>query len=405
MVMNNEIKKQGWSQMKNLLDQHMPVQKNKNRFPVWFFIFLPVSFMIGYLVHDQINTVKKNKTPRPVSQYAETLNTKNLPSKPTKKVTPSTEILTNDYKTETPITTDEGTKEIFVRSTKNSFVSEQKVSDITSFSKNHPASLSQTTDKEKSSVHESIAFESVAAPTEFNDLLPSVDLQISDISYVQSQNTPRPSLPVLAIKVKNKNLTHAMTVSLGMNPSIQKSSMYGLSYDLGYTFGKWSLGASLGYRYSDFRFSQNIDTVSWRNNFQYSKASSVFVLDHMHQIVPSISMFYQLSKKFGITGGVDFPYLLISQKQTSDLLSLNENSLDNGGSPVLEPENIKVAESSDYIQKSDIQAKIGLSYNWSKSIKLAGVYRKGFVPMNKISFENGNDLKWNQISLDMTYTF
>jgi hypothetical protein len=236
-------------------------------------------------------------------------------------------------------------------------------------------------------------------------LLPSVDLQISDISYVQSQNTPRPSLPVPAIKVKNKNLTHAITLSLGTNPSIQKSSAYGLSYDLGYTFGKWSLGASLGYRYSDFRFSQNIDTVSWKNNFQYSQQSSVFVLDHMHQIVPSISMSYQLSKKFGITGGVDFPFLLISIKQISELLSLDENSLENVGTVVLEPENIKVAESSDYLQKSDIQAKMGLSYNWSKRVKLAGVYRRGFVPMNKISFENNNDLKWSQISLDMTYIF
>jgi hypothetical protein len=405
MVMNNEIKKQGWSQMKDLLDQHMPVQKNKNRFPVWFFIFLPVSFMIGYAVHDQIHTVKKNKTPRPVSQYAETLNTKHLSSEPTEKVTTKTALLTDDYKTDTPLDKTEGTKETFVRSTTTRFVSEQKRSDITSFSKNHPVSISQTIDKEKSSNPETAAFESVAAPTEFNDLLPSVDLQISDISYVQSQNTPRPSLPVPALKVKNKNLTHAITLSLGMNPSIQKSSAYGLSYDLGYVFGKWSLGASIGYRYSDFRFSQNIDTVSWRNNFQYSKASSVFILDHMHQIVPGIAMSYQLSKKIGLTGGIDFPFLLISQKQNSDLLSLDQNSLDNGGSPVLEQGNIKVAESSDYIQKTDIQAKLGLSYNCSNRVKLAGVYRRGFVPMNKISFENGNDLKWSQISLDMTYTF
>jgi len=403
--MNNEIKKQGWSQMKDLLDQHMPVEKKKNRFPVWFFLFLPVSFMIGYSVHDQINAVKKNKTPQPVSQYAETQNTKSLSSEPTKKVTSSTAILTDDYKTNTPISTTEGSKEPFVKSTTNRFVSEQKRYDIPSFSKNYPASLSQTTDKEKSTVRETIALESIAAPTEFNDLLPSVDLQLSDISYVQSQNTLKPSLPVPAIKVKNKNLCHAVTLSLGLNPNIQNSSTYGLSYDLGYTFGKWSLGTSLGYRYSDFSFNKAIDTFQRTNNFQSSLVIANFTLDHMHQIVPGISLSYQLSKKIGLTGGVDFPFLLISQKQTSDLLSLDENSLDNGGFPVLEPENIQVAESSDYIQKSDIQAKMGVSYNWSKNIKLAGVYRRGLVPMNKISFENGNDLKWSQISLDMTYTF
>jgi hypothetical protein len=102
--MNNEIKKQGWSQMQDLLDQHMPVEKKKNRFPVWFFIFLPVSFMIGYVVHDQMNAVKKHKTPYPVSQYAETQHTKHLSSEPTKKVTSSTAILTNDHKTDTPVT-------------------------------------------------------------------------------------------------------------------------------------------------------------------------------------------------------------------------------------------------------------------------------------------------------------
>jgi hypothetical protein len=405
MVMNNEIKKQGWSQMKDLLDQHMPVEKKKNRFPVWFFIFLPVSFMIGYVVHDQINTLKKHKSPHPVSQYAETQNTKSFSSEPTKKVTSSTAILTDEYKTNTPVSSNEGSKEPFVRSTTNRFVSEQKHSDIPSFSKNHPVSLSQTIDKEKSSVPETIAFESVAAHTEFNDLLPSVELKLSDISYVQSQNTPRPFLPVPAIKVKNKNLRHAVTLSLGLNPNIQNSSTYGLSYDLGYTFGKWSLGASLGYRYSDFSFNKAIDTFQRNYNFQNSLVIANFTLDHMHQIVPGISLSYQISKKIGLTGGVDFPFLLISQKQNSDFLSLDENSLDNGGSPVLEPVNIKVAESSDYIQKSDIQAKMGVSYNWSKNIKLAGVYRRGFVPMNKISFENGYDLKWSQISLDMTYTF
>lgn len=403
--MNNEIKKQGWSQMKDLLDQHMPVEKKKNRFPVWFFIFLPVSFMIGYEVHDQINTVKKHKSPHPVSQYAETQNTKSLSSEPTKKVTSSTAILTDDYKNYTPISTNEGSKEPFVKSTTHRFVSEQKRSDIPSFSKNHPVSLSQTTDTEKSTVRETMAFESIAAPSEFNDLLPTVNLQISDISYVQSQNTLRPSLPVPAIKVKNNNLRHAVTLSLGLNPNIHNSSTYGLSYDLGYTFGKWSLGTSLGYRYSDFSFNKAIDTFPRTNNFQNSFVIANFTLDHMHQIVPGISLSYQLSKKFGITGGVDFPFLLISVKQISDLLSLDENSLDNGGFPVPEPENIQIAESSDYIQKSDIQAKMGVSYNWSKNIKLAGVYRRGFVPMNKISFENGNDLKWSQISLDMTYTF
>ncbi|MBK8620234.1 MAG: hypothetical protein IPN79_00345 [Saprospiraceae bacterium] len=236
-------------------------------------------------------------------------------------------------------------------------------------------------------------------------MLPTVDQQISDISYVQSQNTPRPSPTVPAITVKNKNLRHGITLSLGMNPSIQNSSTYGLSYDLGYVFGKWSLGASLGYRYSDFRFNKAIDTFQRTNNFQNSLVIANFTLDHIHQIVPGISIYYQLSKKLGLTGGVDFPFLLISQKQNSDLLSLDQNSLDNGGSPDPEPENIKVAESSDYLQKSDIQAKMGVSYNWSKRIKLAGVYRRGFVPMNKISFVNGNDLKWSQISLDMTYTF
>ncbi|MBK8620235.1 MAG: hypothetical protein IPN79_00350 [Saprospiraceae bacterium] len=133
--MNNEIKKQGWSQMKDLLDQHMPVEKKKNRFPVWFFIFLPVSFMIGYVVNDQINFVKKNKTPHPVSQYAETQNSKPLSSEPTKKVTSSTAILTDDYKTNTPITINKGSKKTFARSTTNNFVSEQKGSDISSFQK------------------------------------------------------------------------------------------------------------------------------------------------------------------------------------------------------------------------------------------------------------------------------
>lgn len=389
--MNEQLKKQGWQQMESLLDQELPRNKKNNKYLFW--ILIPAvlgGFGLGYFTRSvttnpPIPVIQPGLSNSPMTalavESAQTSRESNLavPMRSLSKNTFHETKQAQKHKAEDIFTTPVSTITFF-RPTLANQPTEQ-----TEFVKQIPSSDIYTSSTERLPV---------------NFILPLETLQ-GTFSNIQNPSTT--SHPAVQVNTKWKPFQQ-IALEVGSNWQKPTATSAAVFYRLGWKQQKSYIYSALGYRYIDYSISEKLDTLSYglintpvmsNENFQNQK---ILEVGSIHQIIPTVGFGYYFNPFWFADISFRLPLNLHFGTSSQDAALADQ---ENTGTEYL----LSHKSSANGQNHWDAQTCFTIGKRFRNNLSVTASASLGYIPINDQALLNGKNLKYNQWTAGLSYTF